>query len=263
LRCTSVKVKNPSLTTYEKGAIVASINSRTFLRRQGATITVTFDKPGHAKVQLQVKVYIQPDIVVEPSAVDFGSLEPGVAAERTVSVSSTRGSTWRILEVNCDTPYLSGEAVEKSRQGNRASYELRVKLTEGAPVGYLADRLLLVTSDPHNKHIPVMIHGRVLSPVTVNPDALFLGVVESGQTVKKNLVVRAKEPFRIVAVGADCDCFEFGMVAEAPTRPIHVLPITFTAGEKLGRVARTIRIETDVEECGVIELPAYAVVTQT
>ena len=66
--CTTPSIEKAFLKTYEKGAIIASINSDKFTGRQSSTITVTVDKPTYAKVQLHVKVYIRPDILIESEA---------------------------------------------------------------------------------------------------------------------------------------------------------------------------------------------------
>ena len=53
--CTTPEIKVATLKTHEKGAIVAKFNTAAFLGAKGATLTVTFDKPFVAEVQLQVR----------------------------------------------------------------------------------------------------------------------------------------------------------------------------------------------------------------
>ena len=257
--CTTPRIKKPLLKTYEKGAIVASINSHTFLGRQGATITVTLDKPRYAQVQLQVAVYVHRDVVFQPAGVELGSVDRGTPLEKKISVSCTRRSDWKILNVRSGNPHLSGKVVETGRQGNRVSYELRVHLDENAPTGYIRDHLILVTNDERSAKIPVLVEGRVLPEVVVSPVSLFLGVVRPGEKVTKRLVVRGKKPFRITSVTADCDCFEFGVPAGEAAKPLHLVPVTFTAGDKPGKVVKTIRVKTDLGGAEA-QLSAYAVV---
>ena len=259
--CTTPRIKQPLLRTYEEGAVVASINSDKFTGRQSSTITVTIDKPMYARVQLHVKVYIQPDVVVDPPAVRLGEIDQGTGAENKVTVTCTRRSNWRIVEVKSANPHLSGEVVETSRSGGRVSYELRVRLDESAPTGYIKDYLVLVTNDNRSIQIPVTVEGRVLSAVTVSPASLFFGVVQPGHKVTKQVVVRSKKPFRITSITADCECFEFGTPDEDVAKPLHLVPVTFAAGEKPGKVAKTIRIKTDLDDA-TVELSAIALVTQ-
>ena len=95
--CTAVKVKEPRLKTYQKGAIVASINTRAFLGSRAATITVTFDEPMYAQVQLHVTCHIRGDVLVQPETVDFGSVEQGHPSEKKVSIGHTGRGDWQIL----------------------------------------------------------------------------------------------------------------------------------------------------------------------
>ena len=50
--CTSPTITKQDLATHETAEIVATFNTRTFLGQHGATLTVTFDKPFYAEVQL-------------------------------------------------------------------------------------------------------------------------------------------------------------------------------------------------------------------
>ena len=127
-------------------------------------------------------------------------------------------------------------------------------------MGYVNDHLILVTNDGRLTQVPVPVEGRVLSSVTVSPSSLFMGVVEPGEKVKKQLVVRGKKPFRILSIKCDGATFEFDTSAEQEPKAVHLVPVTFVAGEKSGKVSGRIQIETDLG-MNSSELPAYAVVT--
>jgi len=260
--CTSPWVKGgkDTLKTYENGAIVAHINSDRFLGRKGATLTVTFDKPYPAQVQLHVRAYIRSDVVVEPGSVELGEVEQGQAAEQQVRVHRMGGGAWRVLDVKTENPHLKAD-VRPSANGRPGWYDLSVKLSEDAPVGYIRDHVLLVTNDPGAREIPVAVEGRVQSSITVSPSSLFLGVVHPGQQVTKQLVVRGKKPFRILKISCEDGSFEFKTPGPNVARPLHLIPVTFTATEgATGKLTRSIRIETDLGEMTLPELPAYAVV---
>jgi len=258
--CTAVRIKKPLLKTYEEGAIIAKLNTDAFLGRKGASITVTLDKPYYAEVRLQVTGYIRGDVVLRPGSVELGTVNRGAVAEARIAVTHVGRSDWRILEVRSANPDISGEVVETSRGGGRVSYQLSVQMDKNAPVGYVKDHLLLVTNDQPPAQIPVAVEGRVLSDITVSPSSLFMGVVHPGQRVTKQLVVRSTKPFRITSVSCDADCFEFDASAHQTPKPLHVIPVTFVAGESPGKVIETIRIETDLGD-SVPELSAYAVVS--
>ncbi len=257
--CTTPRIKKSWLKTYEQGAIIAHFNTPSFLGRKGATITVTFDKPFYAEVQLQVKGYVRSDVVLSPGSARLGSVDQGTPAEAKVGVAYAGRSDWKILGVKSTNPHVSGKVVETARGGGRVSYQLLVRLDGEAPVGYLNDHLVLTTNDRRSRQLPVRVEGHVASPVTVSPASLFMGVVQPGKKVTKQLIIRGKKPFRILSITCDDDSFEFGSAVDESPKPLHVVPVTFAAGPGGGKIRKTIRIETDLGETSP-ELSAYAVV---
>lgn len=257
--CTQVEIKNRDLKTYEKGAIVAKFNTKAFRGARGATLTVTFDKPFYAQVRLHVKGYIRSDVVLSPGSVQLGSVDQGTPAEKKIAINYAGRSGWEIKEVRCDNPHVSGEVVETRRGRGQVSYDLVVRVDPAAAPGYLNERLLLVTNDRRNPQVPVHVDGHVQPGITVSPETLFIGSVEPGKRVTKQLVIRGKKPFRILAITGD-DHFEADVSAGQVAKPVHLVPVTFVAGSDLGKIAKKLRIETDMDDAQP-ELSAYAVVT--
>jgi len=257
--CTTPTVETPLLKTYEKGAVLAHFNTGTFSGQRGATLTVTIDKPFYAEVQLQVRGNIRTDTVLEPGSAQFPSIDQGVAYDQKVVVNHTGQSDWKILDVKSSNPHISVEAVEINRARGQVSYELRVHLDENTPVGYLNDHLMLVTNDSRSTQMPVLVEGRIVPAITVSPASLFMGVVQPGQKVTKQLVVKGKKPFRIMSISCDDQSFQFDTSKDDASKELHLIPVTFMAGSDLGKVTKTIKIKTDTSDAAP-ELAAYAVV---
>jgi len=259
--CTLVRVENPSLKTYETGAIVATVNSRAFVGARGATITVVFDQPYYAEVQLRVRSYIRSDIVFEPEAVNFGTIDCGSSAERTITIRYSGSRSWRITDVVSPLPYLTATLSEPSILGSETVYRLTVKLGEEAPPGTLADHLILKTNDRTSDAVPLRVEGTIVSPISVTPSTLFLGRMKPGEKVSKQLVVRSKQPIRISKV--DCEpcngVLEADLSRAGNPATVHVIPITYTAGEELGQIVANIRIHTDAPSVNESPLLARAV----
>lgn len=256
--CTTPRIETPLLKTYEKGAILAHLNSGSYLGHRAATLTVTFDQPAYAEVQLQIKAVVHEDVLMEPSSIELGSIEEGSPAEGKVTVYRAGVPGWQISEVKWTNPQLAGQVVEVSRQGSQVWYELRVRLSEKASPGYIKDHVLLVTNDPRAPEIPVLVEGQVQSKVIVSPASLFLGIIRPGGKVTKQLVVRAKQPFRITSVSGDPAAFEFPPLGKE-AKLLHLVPVTFVAGSEWGKVVRSIRIQTDLQK-SPLEASTYAVV---
>jgi hypothetical protein len=247
--CTTPQIVKPDLKTFEVGEIVAELDTKKFLGHRQATLTVLIDKPYRAEVQLNIQAFIRGDVVLQPGEIDFGTVETGIAAERKIAVSYAGRGDWKIIDAQSANPNFEVELVETGRQQGKVTYDMLVRLSKDAPVGYVHDQLLLITNDLQAKQFPVDVTGRVMPPaaaITVSPAPLFFREVHPGDKVTKTLVVRGRKPFKIVDVKCDDDSFEVRMTPAA--RQVHVLPITFTAKDHAGKISRQIAIETDLPD---------------
>ncbi len=252
--CTHPLIVKSDLKTFEVGEILAEFNTKMDTGGQkSATITVIFDKPFYAEVQLQVQGFIRSDVVLQPGLVDFGTVDVGTSVEKRVAVNYAGRNNWSVIKAKVPAG-LDTEIFETARGQGQVSYELLVRLNKTAAPGYIQDQILLVTNDKGNREIPVDVEARVVSEISVSPASLFMGVVQPGQQVTKQLIVRGKRPFKIV--GVKCDDASFEIVADGQSRALHRLPIVFSAGEKQGKITQLIAIETD--QGATPTLTAYA-----
>lgn len=259
--CSDVRIENATLQTYETGAVVATVNSERLRGKQTSTLTVVLDRPYRAEVQLRVAVFIRGDVVVSPPEAAFGDLPVGTSAERVLAVTRFGKPDWKIEKVESPHPHLSTEWEETERSASRVSYRLKVRLDEQASAGHLRETILLVTNDRANATFPVMVQGRLSPEITVAPTAVFWGVVAPGEKATRQIVVRAKHPFKIARAWADCDCIQFALPPSDTPKTLHLLPVTFTATGAERGMRRTLHVETD--DGRVVELLAHAAVKGT
>jgi len=102
--CTSPTVTKKDLKTHETAEVVATFNTRTFLGQHGATLTVTFDKPFSAEVQLRVAGNIRGDVTFDPPFIDLGNVDLGKGSERQIRISRVGGTPWEIKDVRSANP---------------------------------------------------------------------------------------------------------------------------------------------------------------
>jgi hypothetical protein len=254
--CTTPSVTKPDVKTFETSEVVADFNTRDFLGHKPATITVEFDKPFHAEVQLRVTGTIQSDVVLQPGALDLGTVDLGKGAEARLNVDYLGTANWKIIDVKTLDPHFEVEVNELSRAPGKTSYQLVVRLTKDAPVGFIKDQLILCTNDPRAAEIPVDLEGRIISDITISPNQLFIGVVHPGQKVEKKLVVRGKKPFKIINV--DCPDKSFTIDPPKDARAVHLIPVVFTAGDNPGRITQKISLTTDQGNNVVQAFTAFA-----
>ncbi len=254
--CTTPRIVKDTLATYEESAIIATFNTRTFLGQRHATLTVVIDKPLYTEVQLEISGYIRRDIVIHPGEVALGKVDQGAATEKRISISYAGRNDWAITDVKSGSSYLQTQLIETQRSTGLVSYDLVVKLTPDAPSGPFNEQLMLLTNDQRSPEVPLDVEGEVVADLTVSPPSLLMGVLAPGQKSTKQLVIKAKQPFRITGVECDETCFEIHV--PDTSKPMHVLPITFVAGSKPGKVSHKIRLRTDLGQDIVAEFSAFA-----
>ncbi len=256
--CTSPEVTKKDLKTHETSEVVAKFNTRTFLGQHGATLTVTFDKPFFAEVQLRVAGNIRGDVTFDPPFVDLGNVDLGTGAERTVRVTRIGGTPWEIKDVRSANPDFQVTLSKPTHTPSQTVYDLTMKLKPEAAAGYVKGQLILITNDARATQIPMDVEGRIVAEVTVSPQLLALGAVEAGGSVTKNVVVRANRPFCVTSVTSADGCLS----CEPKTTPatVHILPVTFQARDIAGKVERQLKIVTDLGEGAVPVVTVQAVV---
>lgn len=241
--CVTPTITKELIKTWEKGAVNVRFNTGSFLGQRAASITLTIDRPFFAEVQLKIDGFIRGDVVFEPGAVLFGSIDQGATAERKMLVSRTGQDKWEISDVRSANPDLQVEIVDQKRTPGLSQYSLSVKLVEPKKTGFFRDQMVLITNDPRSSQLAVTIEGNVQPVLTVSPASLSLGTVAPGAEVTKQLVVRSKQPFRITDVKCENKSFEFRPSTES--KELHLVPVKFTASERTGELACEIEIQTD------------------
>jgi len=244
--CTSPSVTANTLKTFEKGAVVAKFNTASFLGHRSATITVVIDKPYYAEVQLQVAGFIRGDVVFEPGVINLGQLEQGAGGEAQVKVTYAGRENWNITDIRSANSNFEVELSDPMRGRGQVVYMMTVRLKPDAPVGFINDQLTLVSDDVRNETIPLQVEGRVLSLLDVSPSSLLIGALEPGQKVTKQLVVKSKQKFKVTEVTCANDGFQFKLPSGDQAKSLHLIPVTFTAGEQAGQFSAKICIETDL-----------------
>ncbi len=256
--CTTAEYTDRPIKTYEKGEVIATLNTRSYSGQRSATLTVTFDQPFYAEVQLLVTGFVRTDVVLDPPGIEFGSVEAQSMATRTLGLAYAGRSDWKITGIKPTSPYLSATVVEKSRSAGTVNYEVSVELKPNAPSGHIHEQIFLVTSE--RTELPVEVEGQVVGALTVSPASLFLGVVDPGKSVTRQVIVRSKRPFKVLNVTSDADGFDFKVSDQA--KLLHVIPVTFLAGDKPGKLVASIRIETDLDGGATVDCKAYGQISR-
>ncbi len=256
--CITPSFTKQRLKSLETGAIVAKYNTDKFVGNRSATITVTFEKPFYAEVQLKASGVIRGDVVLEPGKLDFGGASSFADNRKNLIVDYRGGvSNWQIVDVTSTFPHVRVSLQETQRQRGRVMYSLSVRLLPELGPGLHQADLMLVTNDPNNREIPVTISAQLLEPIRVTPDHFDLGDVAPGQQITKHILVRSTEECQISSATADSPSVVPAIAAGA--KNMHKIPIVFTASSEAGPMTATVTIKTDQGEAQTVAV--YANVT--
>jgi hypothetical protein len=247
--CTTPTITRPTLKTWEKGAIVATLNTRSFVGQRNSTLTVVIDKPYYAEVHLTIAGYIHSDVDFQPGVAALGDVEQGGTAEQEIAVTYRGRGNWQIADVRSANSHLEVELGEPVRQPGLVSYKMLIRLKPDAPAGTLQDQLTLVTNDQRMPTVVLPVEGRVTPPLMVSPSPLLFGTLAPGQTATKQLVISGKQPFRVLSISAESEGLQFKTAPDV-TKKVHLIPVTVTAPESPGEFHYTIAIETDLAAGG-------------
>lgn len=252
--CTKVDYPRGIIKTYDKSRILATVDTLSFKGYKGATISVVFDKPFPAEVQLHVRTYIRQDVVFQPGEVRFGTVGKGEKVSKKISIGYAGRSNWAIKKIKAPYPFLKTRLVEDVRAVGQVRYTLWVDLEPNAPVGYLDGQIILYTNDydPKRAQVPLAVSGMVEPPIEVRPTALaFLGSPD-GHEVVRNLIVKGHTPFKVL--GVQCDDQRISAAHSERKSKIHIIRVEFKPDFSVGKKSGKIFIKTDLPSEAPLEV---------
>jgi Protein of unknown function (DUF1573) len=243
--CTTPSIVKQVVKAGEIGGIRAKLNTMSFLGQKGATITVTFNSPNFTEVQLRVDGYVRRDIVFNPGVCDFGEIEEGKSAKKTITLEYAGRADWKVERVTCGNPACKLELKETHRGGGRVGYEVICELADDAPAGSLhTTELMFETNDQRLKRVPLAMSGKVVSPIEISPNMLFLSEVKKGASLDKSIFVKGKSEFEITSLQVSSE----GIQATKPEgkKTLFRIPISITVPDVAGPFAQEIVLTTNM-----------------
>lgn len=258
--CTEPRVTKSTIGSLESAAVVARLNTHAFIGNKSAVLTVIIDKPYYAEVPLYVKGYIRSDLTLSPEGVTFGPVYQGHEATKEIDITYNGYAPWEIKAIKIGNKHVSAEAVESKRGSGQVSYKMTVKIDKETPIGLLKESIVVVTNDKSSPNFTVDVEAEVLPEILVKPSNLFMGVLKPGETVTKQILIRAQSDFTLLGVECDDQNFSFRETVSSPKK-IHLIPVTYTAPAKSGLQETKIRIRIDHNEEMVADVKAQAQIT--
>jgi hypothetical protein len=246
--CTS-GTASASVVPPGKTAIVeAQMDTRNFVGRKSTTLFVSVMAGGkESEIGLGVSSLILSDVVLNPGAVDFGTVGRSQAPAQVLTIDRVGKPDWKVLKMVSASKVLNASLQETRRNNGEVGYRLNVSIKPDVTSGIVRDEIRLVTNDPETPGIPILVTAQIQGDLSATPTLLPLGNVTTAAGAQGRYIVRSSKPFAIARVEGTGDGFEL-KAADSTRKPLHVLTLTYSPalGISRGDLVKTFRIVTDL-----------------
>lgn len=255
-RCATPKALQSEAAPGEKLEIEVAYDTTSFMGERSMTIYATFTEPNHETVSLRVSGISRSDVVYNPSQLDFGAVDVGAAASKSVRIEYAGAADWRITEV-INNPSLEAELKEVYRETGRVGYDVAVRLKPGAPPGPFSEMIRLKTNDAQSPTLNIAAQGSIEADLAATPAALAIDEIKLGDKLVKRVMVRGKTGFNVESIAGETD----GLAVKTTDgeRKVHVLSIEIEP-KTAGKFNRKLVVHTDRKPDGDLVLPISATV---
>lgn len=247
-KCVTARVLQETIPPGETGYIELTLDTKKFEGSIDKTLMVTFDHPQFATVGIPIRAFIRKDVEIG-GKVEFGAIPKGSPAERRIQVVFHRPGG-AIRDVVTRNKELEVSFRELGRAPGGAHYEVVTTLKATAPAGELRDQITLITEDPTNPALPVIVEGTIEPEFVLNRELVDFGTLAPGARGTVNIVIRGRRPFTIEKIESDETAGTFEVRLPKDPKTVHTLPLTVTAPSEPGvlRENFTITIPGSAEE---------------
>jgi len=242
----------PSASAYtippgKTATVNAQMDTRRY--RNPVTIFVTFIQPQVEEVRLLVSANIRHDIALNPDRLDFGQIKKG-SSHQVASTISFAGGT-QMTGASCDSGYVQLSIAQPKQTSWGLSYDLTASLRPDTPVGKWYTDVWVKTNTGSRIRVPLTVE--IEPALTITPGAVAFDAAKVGQPIKKSIVVKGSQPFKIVDVKGGDGTIQ-AVAASNEAKSTHLVTVTFTP-DHAGDFDKKLEIVTDLKDEGKVAVP--------
>jgi hypothetical protein len=249
------------------GKVRVEVDTTTFSGPIAKGVTVYTNDAATPKIELTVRADVQPLIAVRPGYGRFVKQAPQGVGKVEQMVWSPRGEAFEITGAESPYPFLkvsyrpAGDEDRAAVEAASGGYVVDLALDyTTAPVGAIADRVVLHTTHPKQKVVEIPVSGFVRPPVAVTPPVVDFGDVKfSNQPLKSALHVQGFAEgveFVVTSVENDLPGIETAIekVAESDGKEFRIR-LTLKPEMPKGVFNGTLKLHTNHPRSPVVEVP--------
>ncbi len=199
--------------TIEPGAtgkVHAQVDTTSIVGPNAKAITVFTDDPDNPRIQLTVQSDVKPFLTVAPGYARFTTFireERDQTQSQLLSAPDFPGLEITGVESPAEfvkVSYREARADERAEGADGKQWRIDVTLDKTAPIGPVADHVIVRTNHPKQQTVEVPISGFVRPMVAVTPPSVDFGQVDPAESQEWGVLVRnfGEQPLVIEGVSS-------------------------------------------------------------
>ncbi|MBI1882904.1 MAG: hypothetical protein HYS08_01670, partial [Chlamydiae bacterium] len=161
---------------------------------------------------------------VLPGYISLKNVSNKKAIERKVEVIDPGPGRLEVTRVETTSPYMKAQIVSTVK-GENGKTEIRLVVNPGIPLGELNEKLIIFTNDPKEPKIEIPIGGNVAGGLIPFPDRFFLGMIDKGRAVSRDITVSqvGETDLKVIKVESDSRFIELQTTKKENNQLIFIL----------------------------------------
>jgi len=178
------------------GTVHATVDTENMAGPIAKTVTVYTNDQLNPSIQLTIKAEVRPFLIVEPGYARFTSVVHGDREHDSSQVLwADDFDNLKILDVESPKPWIETEfhqaaAGERSEDGTGPQWVVGIKIDKSAPIGPIADYVVVKTNHPKQPVARIAVSGFVRPIVAVTPPDVKFGDVDPTKGQSWGVLVR-------------------------------------------------------------------------
>lgn len=245
-KCTVGKLENDTIPPGGKVSVTLEWKARSMIGNYSQRAIIPTNDPKHGQIVLNVTGTLSQVVTANPSDVVFSTIGPKESASAQVKLLSETFGFLKVKQHSFEDPstakffevkYRKLTKEEATADSALSGVLVTIKTKPGLPLGPFQQRILLKTTIPHAPEMPIPVHGKVASDISmigkdwVEEAALLrIGFLPQGDGAVRKLTLMVRGPHRdtvaVTGVEAKPDVMKVDVGQPKRTATVVQFPVT-------------------------------------
>lgn len=251
--CTAAILTNDSVPPGKTGEIKANFRSGNYRGKVTKSVTVFSNDPNSPITKLTISGEIIQEIFADPRNIDFGPVYLGQNQEKTVTVKSQTGASFKIEKTTSSNKFVNSSLTKD----NNGEYALKVTLNEGLKMGRFSGSIQLKTDNKKQPKIKIPFFGEIIGDITTYPKRIYYGTVKKGEELTQKIFVKINNNnAKILSTKISPDFLSTKTIERLEeNNPHYLIEVTLTKDADIGKLDGILELHTNSKLQPVMKIP--------